>query len=246
MADALAELQADLERAESRGGAMRSAISVTRQHPDFRSWLAAYPSGDTAHDAVVRSWLGNRYTRRYLGEKYGKHAPERAVDIAEEAFQYLADGDGGLLGAAWPHVTAAPEWQDMPRSSRLLYEVTSALSVEEQRSGLPAGPRVLACHTLVIALFMSRTGWCPSKSTITDARKPLKAAGFMDAKAGEEWTEGKVAKATVYDLLPDGLREQLQQNRTMPARGHSSVGGRAGVQPPGADRPGQGGGGVHD
>ena len=35
---------------------------------------------------------------------------------------------------------------------------------------------------------------------------------------GEEWTEGKVAKGTVYDLLPVGLREQLQQNRTMPTR----------------------------
>ena len=212
------DFERDLEHAGNRSGAMRSTIRVTRQHPGFRSWLAACPGGDTAHDAVVRGWLGGREIRRYLGERYGSHAPERAGALAEDAFQYLADGDGGLLDTAWQHVTGTPEWQGMPRSSRLLYEIISAMSGEVKPGGLPAGPRVLACHTLVIALFMSRTGWCPSKSTITDARKPLIAAGLMDAEIGEEWTEGKLARATVYDLLPDGLREQLQQNRTMPAR----------------------------
>jgi hypothetical protein len=122
----------------------------------------------------------------------------------------------------------------MPRSSRLLYEITLAMSGEAEASGLPAGPRVMACHTLVIALFMSRAGWCPSKSTITDARKPLIAAGFADARVGEEWAEGKLAKATVYDLLPAGLRQQLQLNRTIPARAGIV---RLGAGHPGCSRP---------
>jgi hypothetical protein len=88
-------LERDLEHAGNRSGAMRSAVRITRRHPDFRSWLRIYPSGDTAHDAAVRAWLDDRDVRRYLGERYGKHAPERAVALAEDAYQYLADGDGG-------------------------------------------------------------------------------------------------------------------------------------------------------
>ena len=200
----------------NRSLAMSETLKVTRKHPEFRSWLAAYPSGDTAHDEQVRRWPDHWAVWRYLAERYGKHEEERGAELAENAYQYLADGDGGLLDEAWSYITGTPEWAKLPPSSKLLFEILSALADEMDANGLPAGPKVVACHTLAIALFMSRAGWCPSKSTITDARKPLKGAGFTDVKPGEEWEKGKRSRATIYNLLPDDLRNLLLQNRTIP------------------------------
>ena len=128
-------LERDLEHERSRGDAMSSAIKVTRLHPEFRSWLRGYPSGDTAHDAVVRAWLDERAIRWYLGERYGRQAPERAAALAEDAYQYLADEEG-RLDAALAYVRASDTWARLPRSSRLLYEVAYGLAREPGPGGL--------------------------------------------------------------------------------------------------------------